>query len=75
MGRLSVGQGRIELEFRDGFGVGGVERTALIELEHPLGREIEMGEDRAHWNGIDDERDDAHRSPARRADERPGGAW
>ena len=30
---LSVGQRLIELEFRNGFGIGGLEPAALVELE------------------------------------------
>ena len=78
---LSVGHGLIEVEVRNGFGLGGVEAARLIEGEGALGRrpsrrqwrgsgwEIEMREDRANGNGIGDEGDDTHGSAARRADE------
>ena len=57
VGQLSVRQRLIKLEFRNGFRIGGVEPTALIEREDALGRrpsrrqwrgsggEIEIGED------------------------------
>ncbi len=35
---LSVGQRLIELKFRNGFRIGGVEPAGLIELEDALGR-------------------------------------
>ena len=53
----------IELEFRNGFRIGGVESAGLIELEEALrrrpsgrqwrglGREIEIGENGAYGNG------------------------
>ena len=37
VGQVSVRQRLIELEFRNGFRIGGVERTGLIELEDTLG--------------------------------------
>ena len=79
---LSVWQRLIELEFRNGLRIGGVEFAGLIEFEEALGRrpsrrqwrgsggEIEMGKDGANGNGIGDERDDAHRSTTGRANER-----
>ena len=82
IGQVSVRQRLIELEFRNGFRLGGIESVGLIEFEEALGRrpsgrqwrrlgrEIEVGQDGANGNGIGDEGDDAHRSTAGRADER-----
>ena len=82
VGQVSVRQRLIELEFRNGFRIGGVESAGLIELEEALrrrpsgrqwrglGREIEIGENGAYGNGIRNEGDDAHRSTTGRADER-----
>ena len=79
---LSVGQRLIELEYRNGFGIGGLEPAALVELEDTLGRrpsrrqwrgsggESEMREDGVNGNGVRNEGDDVHRSTARRAEER-----
>ncbi len=44
---LSVGQGLIELEFRNGFRIGGVEPAGLIEREDDLGRCAS----RSQWRG------------------------
>ncbi len=72
VGLLSVRQRLIELEFRNGFRIGGVEPAGLIEPENALGRrpsgrqgrgsggEIEIGQNGAYGNGIGDEGDDAH---------------
>ena len=82
VGQVSVRQRLIELEFRNGFWIGGVEPAGLIEREEALrrrpsgrqwrglGREIEIGENGAYGNGIRNEGDDAHGNTARRADER-----
>ena len=82
VGQVSVRQRLIELEFRNGFRIGGVESAGLIELEEALrrrpsgrqwrglGREIEIGENGAYGNGIRNEGDDAHRSTTGWADER-----
>lgn len=79
---ITVGEGLIELVFRNGFGVGGIESEGLIEPEVGLGwgtggtqerrpaGKIEVGEDGANGNGNGDEGDDAHRSTTRRANER-----
>ena len=79
---ITVGEGLIELVFRNGFGVGGIESEGLIEPEVGLGwgtggtqegrpaGKIEVGEDGANGNGIGDEGDDTHGSTARRAHER-----
>ena len=70
VGQVSVRQRLIELEFRNGFRIGGVESAGLIELEEALrrrpsgrqwrglGREIEIGENGAYGNGIRNEGDD-----------------
>ena len=79
---ISVGQGLIELEVGDRFRIRGIESGGLIEPEVGLGRgagrgqerrpagKIEVGEDGTNGNGISDEGDDTHGSPARRAHER-----
>ncbi len=88
LGYISAGQGLIEFVFGNRFRIGGIESGRLIEPEHGLGwgaggtqerrptGKIEVGEDGADGNGIGDEGDDTHGSPATtlravpRADER-----
>ena len=81
-GYISVGYGLIELEFRKGLRISGIESGRLIESELGLGwaaggsqerrptGKIEADEDRADGRWIGDEGDDTHGSAARGADER-----
>jgi hypothetical protein len=77
-----MGSGLIELELRDGFGIGEVEGRGLIELKFGLGRspggghpggpmgQVEVEEDVLHGGGEGDERDDPHLATAGGAQER-----
>ena len=81
-GYISVGQGLIELVFRNGLRIGGIESERLVEPELGLGwgaggtqerrptGKIEADEDGADGRWIGDKGNDTHGSAARGADER-----